>query len=238
GDLVSRDKIDATPDVKATMNLYRSMDRMGALSNIYQPYISAFATLGEDGVRIADSLSKELGTKLAIEEGKGNLPFRELQLKNLQLEYDWNKDKYVEWNNEVTKNKEIAEITDYIMGNDLFGEIEGGDVTTWSTQKLADFNAKQKAVIQDAYNKFEGRVSEGTVAKAFKMAMDLTGKSFKYTPHEYNQTNSGFGLTELDMQSYLSNLRAWSQQWINMNPQLRRAVKDYLQSGTLPSKDE
>ncbi len=92
GDLTG-DKVEGVIDAisKATLNLDKILQQTTATENIYRPYITAFATLGDEGVKIANTLSRELEAKKELYEKKADIPFKELEYENAMYQKVQNK---------------------------------------------------------------------------------------------------------------------------------------------------
>ena len=219
------------------IDFMKSVDEMGAYSNLYQPFITAFATLGDEGVKIATTLSNELATKMSLAEAKGNVQLRNMEYKSLVENFNWTRAQHEAWSKDDALKRDSMNAADYILSSSVFDMIEGGDITTASGERLKKHNVAIKTVIEDAFNHFEGKMSKGAITAGLKLAMDNAGKSFAFNDIAMLSKGLGQNITSMEMGGYMSLLRGWSSDWINMNPQLRQAVKTYIQDGTLPDEE-
>lgn len=111
----------------ATLNLDKIYQQTNAYENLYRPYITAFATLGEDGARIANTLSRELDAKKDTLEKQGDIPIRELEYQNALYTKANNKMKLIsgELNLENLKSDTettnlLADMVDTEVGKQIF----------------------------------------------------------------------------------------------------------------------
>jgi hypothetical protein len=232
--------------VDPALNLYKSMDRIGGMMNLYHPYIAAFSTLGEEGVRIANTLTKELGDQVALEEQRGNVDFKAQQMKDMRLNHEMNKFKFDKMIEEADRNKQIYEMADYIASNPLFDQIESGNVKTWKTSKHAAFTAAQNAIFQDTYKQFglewatdEGKRNHGTVLAAFNMAMNMAGKSFTFDEADPHYTKPPDPLiSPMDIHNASSFLQTATAEWENMSNEMRNDTKKLMRGEAAPELKE
>ena len=108
-------EIDVPADVKAGVDMFAHIDRIEAFQGLYQPYIDAFMTLGDEGVRLATSLSKDLADKISIEEKKGEIPFKQLEYQQLNLKYNWDMAQYQKLLSDEEQLKQAQAISDYML---------------------------------------------------------------------------------------------------------------------------
>jgi len=77
----------AESSAKAMNNLTKVLQSTESYDNLYYPFITAFATLGDEGVRIANSLSKELEGKKQLLEQRSKLPLMQVEQEFNKLQY-------------------------------------------------------------------------------------------------------------------------------------------------------
>ncbi len=225
-------------DAQATINLFGYMQKQKALLGTYEPFIQAFSLLGEDGVRIAKSLTDELGNKIAMLEKEGQIPFMQMEYDKMAFDMKWDKKKFEAWVENENFKRESIKASDYIIDDPLFTDLPAGEQIAWSPKEKAAYSAKYNTIIENTMKK--SGLSRTAVIAGMKLAYDYSGRSFKgyeLEPRFYGG-GSGSDSSKLDVISYLGTLQSWSENWQNMNPVLRRAVQKYMQSGVLPSKDE
>ena len=81
------DKLATDPAVKAAQSLYKTANRLEGYSKLYEPYITEFAKLGDEGVNIANTLKSRMDSAMKIEEFRGEIPAKQMELeaKDLQM---------------------------------------------------------------------------------------------------------------------------------------------------------
>jgi len=86
---VSSQKINNVIDAISNnaLNLDKIMRQTDAYNQLYQPYITAFATLGDEGVKVANTLSRELAVRTDTLEKKAEVPFKEMEYKANLMNY-------------------------------------------------------------------------------------------------------------------------------------------------------
>jgi len=225
-------------DVLAAVDFMQIANQMGAYTNLYQPFISAFVTLGDDGVKVANTLSTELAQQLQVVEQKGIAPLRNIEYKALATDYYWTRDKFDSWIKDEALRRDSMEATDYILNSPTFDLIEGGDITTASGERLKKHNIAIKTVVDNAFEHFGGKISKGAITAGLKLAMDNSGKSFKFNDLALLSKEAGQGITDMELEAYMSKLRGLSSGLMNMNDRLKGAWRNYVSKGTLPSKEE
>jgi len=220
-------------DVQAGINLFGYLQKQEALLGTYQPFIQAFSVLGEDGVKIAKQLTDELASKLTLEESKGQIPFKQMEYDNMKMNFDWNKDKYESWLDDEKLRQDTFEASQFIMDSEVFDLIEGGDITTWRDSRLKKHNVAIQSVLDKAREHFGGKLSDSAILGGLKIAMDMTGKSFKFVEkQDFSNGGSGGGFNQMMIGSMKGNLQQWSSRWNNLDPQTQRDFSSYLKNPT------
>lgn len=214
------------------------VDRKDKFSQIYDQALSELAQVGgEDAQRMMQQLRYAKEGKLASLDEKGAMPEKLLKYKGMQLQYDWSEDKYKEWYNDNKLRKDIATASDAIIQDIEFGNIKGGNVRTWSEDKLNKFTEQQKNIINRAYENLGGKVSKGTISQAFKLAMDNTGKSFTFNemnPLQKYQLGQLGTQTNDNLNAYKGILTAWSENYNSLDQNMKDAISIYAKEGKIP----
>ena len=246
GNLLGKEGLIArTPDIEAMYNVVRSMDRMGALSEIYQPYITAFATLGEDGVKIANSLSRELATKLELESRRGDLPFKDLQYQSMLLSHRFDKQKMTDYMTDRELNRQINEASDWVISESKqFPLIKGGKIISNDPKKLTEYNNAFNITLQELKSKFSN-ANDGVLTEAINLAMAKTGKSFTFNEDIYDLEKLRLaamkgqfkGFAPFEVQTYVSFLSGWSDKWRRMDKGYKENLQGYMRGSYTPVDD-
>lgn len=84
GEVGSADKFGNIADAaaQAAANYSKLLQQSENYTNLYSPVISALATYGEDGVKLANTLTKELSLKKEQLEQQGKLPIQQMEFEN------------------------------------------------------------------------------------------------------------------------------------------------------------
>ena len=218
--------------VKNSLNLVETYDKIGAYQNLYQPFITSFATLGEDGVKVAATLSQELGDKVANIERKSLAPMKELEYEQMKL--DWSgKDLQlrIASSNEKTK-RDISKVAQYMMDNDLMTTIPGGKVTSYIRSDWVKYNSSRKAIIDDAKSHFQGmELSDNVLGPAFELAQQYLGNEFHFiNKPEDNTINMGLQYEMTAMPNDLSYMQQMTAKWNGYSPETRALFRTYSKS--------
>lgn len=207
-------------------------------SQVYDQALTELAMIGgEDAQRLAKVLQSRKEDALAGLDEKAQVPERVLRYQALQTEFAWNKDKYAQWYDDKQMRKDIASASDTIIQDPEFGDIQGGDVNTWDSKKLKDFTERQNRIIDRAYDRLGGKVSKGSISRAFKVAMDNTGKSFKFqelNPLVKAQLGKLNQENKADINLYKGILTAWSGLYRSLDPNTKDVLSSYMKTGKMP----
>lgn len=223
-------KDKTNPDVEATLNLFGYLQKQEALLGTYEPFIQAFSVLGEDGIKIAKTLTDELASKIMLEEQKGQIPFKQLEYDNLKMNFDWNKDKYNSWLKDEKLRQDSFTASEYIMNSQVFDLIEGGDITTWRGDRLKKHNIAIKSVIDDAKKHFGENLSESAILTGLKLAMDMTGKSFKFVEKQPTGGLGDSGFSDMEFGFMKGNLQQWSARWNQLDDATKVNFREYMKN--------
>lgn len=172
---------------KMSSSLYQVYDKMGAYQNLYQPFITAFATLGDDGVRVANTLSKELSDKMSMLESKAQVPQVALEYANNVLAYQTNVAEYTQLKEDRLKKKDIESVQQAMTDNDglSFWKIPKGhrDLilgTGYGDSQIKDYNKKINETITVLSGQFPNMdrniITEAVTRMAAQYGMTVAGK--------------------------------------------------------------
>lgn len=100
---------------KMSVNLQKLLQQKNAYSNLYSQYITAFAQLGDEGLRIANTLSKELSEKQQLIDEQYRIPIELLKYQNTLLQQAQFYQQYIEGNIKIDTLKKDAEAKDLFM---------------------------------------------------------------------------------------------------------------------------
>jgi len=92
-------------DVEFAITQNNVLRNMNELSKLYQPFIAGFSTLGDEGVRLSNRLSKELANKLSLQESQLKAPLNELRYQKLVQDTKLNAIKIEQLHENNTKQK-------------------------------------------------------------------------------------------------------------------------------------
>jgi hypothetical protein len=143
---------------KYSTNMVKILQQKTAWTNLYQPYITTMATLGDDGVKTALSLSKELDQRTKTLDEYANIPTQAIQMKKNMLTIasdtlaiDKTSNEYKEWKDEIIRNKDYRALATQMFDDkdfmQLYNYSQGGDPTRFDTQ--------MKRNIQDLHDKIQ-----------------------------------------------------------------------------------
>ena len=244
---VSGDRV-ANAIAAHTLNLNEILKQENAYDNLYLPYISAMATLGEDGVKIAGTLSKELATHKERLDKTGAVAKEELEYRAALQTYNWNTDKISEWNNQVQKDRDLAKAYEAVNDNEVFNAIPVGKQEIYSKKKLNAYTA-QVAAVKKAIKEQFPNLTDAAIAMAINKSLADSGRSLTYNELD------GARAAELGMRtsakgepsffdpatvnmaaSTAKNLtRDYQNMWFGgVDKELQNAVKVYVKTGQLP----
>jgi hypothetical protein len=241
GDASAQEQIQSIEDQaqqyqSLTQNI---IDRKGKFNAIYDQALTQLAQIGgEDAQRLAQQLESNRANKLTQLDEQGQVPERVLKYQAMKTELEWNEDKYAEWYNDTELRRDIAEASDFIMQDIEFGDIQGGDVRTWSEDKLNKFTDQQDRIINRAYEKLGGNISKGAISAAFKVAMDNSGKSFTFqelNPLQKMQMDQYAKQEKQNVNLYKGILTSWSSLYNSLDPNTRDALSVYMKEGKVPA---
>jgi len=247
------ERLEGDPDAQAKLKTieeqaqqYQSLtqniiDRKEKFSQIYDQALTQLAQIGgEDAQRLAQQLQANKEGKLNLLDEKGEMPEKLLKYQTMKTELTWAEDQYAEWYNDTQLRKDIASASDAIVQDMEFGAIQGGDVKTWDERKLDDFTKRQDRIINRAYDNLDGQIGKGTISKAFKVAMDNTGKSFTFqdlNPLERMQMQQAGQQEKANVNLYKGILTAWSGLYNSLDNKTKDALSVYMKEGKVPSAD-
>jgi len=242
--------INADPEAKQQVgNITEKVAKFQALQEklnkqsafINSVYGTAIAELGQIGGSEATNLAQLLGNqqknKLREISNQLEVPLRQLEYEKAQSSLRWDKIQYEEalLTREEKQNTSVA--MSEIMALPEFENIPAGDIRAWSKDQLINFNNSVNSVITAAKKRLPN-ISGSSIAKAFKLAMDYTGKSFKWEELTPNKIGDSTGITQGDVEATLSQLEMWSDQWVYMDEELKSQVTDYITTGKLPEYED
>jgi hypothetical protein len=170
----------AEKSAQATANLNKILNMSESYSELYQPFILSFATLGEEGVQIANSLSHQLEDKKQLLDKRGKLSL-------MQVEEEFNKMQYAKAVQENLMNDfKFDVLKKEYQTNESASQVEGiirslpeynnlpDMATVHSSQRLAVFNKLKKEVIAKAIQVAQERnirLNEQIVGIAFQKTL-------------------------------------------------------------------
>ena len=136
----------------ATANLNKILNMSESYGNMYQPFITAFATLGDEGVQIANSLSRELEGKQQLLEQRGKLPLMQVEQEFNKLQYGkavrenlMDEFKFDKLKTEYARNESASQLEGIIRLLPEYNNMPDM-ATVHSSQKLAVFNQIKNSI--------------------------------------------------------------------------------------------
>jgi hypothetical protein len=185
---------EKTANATAYMNKILNMSE--SYSNMYQPFITAFATLGDEGVTIANSLSRELEGKQQLLEQKSKIPLMQVQqeMEKIQYgrtiqEYRMNEEEYEQYKKQLRINSDVQQLEGIIRSLPEYNNMPD-QTQVHSSQKLAVFNKAKNDVISKTLQIAKERglnVNEDVAGLAFKSTLSADKKSIlsELKPSDY-----------------------------------------------------
>lgn len=216
---------------EASSNMYKVYDKMGAYQNLYQPFITAFATLGEDGIRVANTLSNQLGSEIDMLEKKAGIPMKALEFEVAKQEWEMNDIKIDEINREVQHNKDIAKVADYLMDNPLMDNIPGGEVTSYVRSDWIKYGASKKALMEDARQHFKDLgLSDDVLGKAFQLSQSYLGNQFHFInkPEMKASVDMSGGYNDMRLQTDKWLMQQLTGKWNGVDSTTRKNLQKYM----------
>ena len=194
------DEEQESPEVGAYINFMKSVDEQGAYANLYQPFITAFATLGDDGVKIAATLSDELMTKIALSGKKDEALFRAVEYERLQQDLKGLKQQYTmnDFNFKVLKEtyateKDALKVEGIVRGLSSYQSLP--DITKSTTTANLNVWLKQRDAIVAETKKILQEQGLSVSEEALNAAFTKTLSDDKKITYEQPDPNSGTGGT-------------------------------------------
>ena len=80
------DKDGLPADVTAGLDMLGNLSRQKSWSTLYQPFITTFSQLGDDGINVAKTLTNDLSTKISQLKDEMEIPFK--QMEHAKLKFD------------------------------------------------------------------------------------------------------------------------------------------------------
>lgn len=238
--------INKKGDVGASLNLFKFIDQMKATQDLYAPFITSFATLGEDGVRIANSLSNELANKIDLIGKKSEIPIKELAFQDALLNYTWNKEKYNDYVDNKKQVKELNQVEDAIVNSPFFKSIKM-DQSVYANSKYGDSAMTEYLLKVDnltkAIKEQFPNVSEGVISQSVGAMLDAyhkTIKSQQVNPADImnalnnSKMNSPIGTyTVQEVNASLNTMRWISQEYRMLTPNMKENLRLWVSDPTL-----
>lgn len=225
-------------------NLHSIHDSIGAYQNLYQPFITAFATLGDDGIKVANSLSKQLGDKIQSLENKANMPIVMSEYANTVMENGKSYMVYHQMQEDAARKKSIMTVQQAIVDNK--------DMSFWKIPAhpqnvIANSAFGQKAIkeydrnIKETVNVLQGMFPEmdkNVISEAVtRMA---TGYGMSLVSHQEKPDATLAALNakqkiqlQADVNKALFVARDFTDEFNNLGVDMKEAAKQYYLNGTL-----
>lgn len=230
------------PEAGAYIDFMKSVDEMGAYTNLYQPFITAFATLGDEGVKIATTLSNELATQLEISGKKNEAVFKALEyqtlqqdLKNLKQTYTMNDFNYKVLQEKYATEKDALKVEGIVRGLSSYQSLP--DITKSTTTANLNVWLKQRdAIVAETKNilKQQGlQVSDEALNAAFTKTLS-DDKKITYEQPDPNAAAGTAGLVASTYDMYKSFMTSASKFYTdvhmgNPNDPRTKVIKSALQ---------
>lgn len=235
---------------KMSSDLYQVYDRMGAYQNLYQPFITAFATLGKDGIKVANTLSKELDDKISMLETKAQVPSMALEYANNALAYQSNIMEYKQKREAIDKRNAIMSIQQAMTDNSglSFWKLPKGQRdlilnTGYGDSQIKDYNKKINETISVLSGQFpdadKNTISEAVTEMAARYGMIVQGRQVENSP-AYAKIKAETELQrQADLSEALSFAKRFTANWGTYDPVFKDAIKSFFQKGgQSPSVDK
>lgn len=238
---------------KMSSSLYQVYDQMGAYQNLYQPFITAFATLGDDGVKVANTLSRELGDKMSMLESKAQVPSMALEYANNVLSYQSNVSEYTQLKEDRQKKKDIESVQQAMTDNEglSFWKIPKGnrDVilnTGFGDSQIKDYNRKINETISVLTAQFpetdKNVITEAVTRMAAQYGMTISGRQVdnsvalaKINAESKMQRDAALYESISFARSFSAEVGRWSEDFKNV---LRMWKDGKLTSGPMEITDD
>lgn len=219
------------PEVGAFIDFMKSVDEMGAYTKLYQPFITAFATLGDEGVKVATTLSNELATQLDLASKKDEAIFRNLQYKQLKQTYEWDRAQYDKFITDTKFSQDSMKAASYINKSKSFSEMLPETVDYNDKNALNRYMIAENTALQEAKQlaKQDGvTIDDDAFLAGLKLAKDWSGKGFKYIidPSKYGTSTSPFSGMERDYM--LGEMQRASWRYNHLSPDFKRNLTLFM----------
>ncbi|MFA4916916.1 MAG: hypothetical protein WC974_09665 [Thermoplasmata archaeon] len=227
--------VSPSSDITQSLNLFSSLDRINKLNKAYQPYITAFSMLGEDGIRVAKAITNDLSTKIGVEQAKTEVPLKELQYKQLVDENTLTRNRIIDYNDAKAKNKQLQEVEDAISQSKIFQSIspieqQVDPTTTYGKRTIDEYTNMVNSLTSEIVQQFPN-LDKGILSKAIVMQLNAYDKSVKGKQERaINISNGGGndnGFTNYDWTDNLNKLRTMSQEWVSLDDDTIMELKKY-----------
>lgn len=229
------------PDVEATLNLAKYMQTQQALLGTYEPFIQAFSVLGEDGVKIAKTLTDELARTLVLEEQKSEIPYREEQYKQIVMANKFDKAKIDDWHKRVDREWRLLEVQDAALSSELWDNIQkvrANYNTNAGKTAIKNWQLNVENLKKELVAKFPNlNASDIGVAVESMIAQYDRGLSTEeYEPKVVGGSGSGSGFDPFAVDMAASFAEQFTATFNSLGQDMKEAVRIYQQDGYIPEK--
>lgn len=229
-------------DIKATVNLFGYLQKQEALLGTYEPFIQAFSVLGEDGIKVAKTLTDELANKMVMAQQEGEIPFKEMEYKSIVQQYEHNKDKIDDWHKRVDREWRLRNVQDAVLSSKLWSglaKVRANFNTTAGKSAIKSYDETVKLIKQEMTTKFPdlnpddiGIAVESMIAQ-YDKGMSLE----EYEPKVIGGSGAGAGSYDpftLDMSATFAE--QFTAEFNSLGNDMKEALRIYQQDGYIPEK--
>jgi len=231
-------------DVEFAITQNNVLRNMNELSKLYQPFIAGFSTLGDEGVRLSNRLSKELANKLSLQESQLKAPLNELRYQKLVQDTKLNAIKIEQLHENNTKQKLVDNYVGLIMQDSLFNELPKGKLAVFINKNGANPILDKLNIIRGAIQKklSAGKGFDPSIyALAFSKALQLNGTNItgkEVSPSEYLKMKDYevIGDTGIKLNEYKTSLDLAQQislNWQAKDKDFQDKVRAYMRGESL-----
>lgn len=224
---------------EATLNLDKVLQQTEAYETLYRPYITAFATLGQDGVNIANTLSRELESKKETLEKRGEIPLREMEFKRSLLDYQANSLKYRQMADGMRREQEYIDVNNLIVNSSNFENLAKfrGRQHFYNAKNfnkvLNELGNEKTAIMAEVSQRYQEMYGKEMPAEHFNAAFEKVINEYGFSPikEEIDPTKlmktAGMD-SQLVADSTMAELKSLSNEWVNspITTELRSLAAD------------
>lgn len=229
-----------TEDAKATVNLFGYLQKQEALLGTYEPFIQAFSVLGEDGIKVAKTLTDELANKMVMAQQEGEIPFKEMEYRNMVQQYTFNEDKIKDWHKRVDREWRLRNVQDAVLTSPLWAglsKLKANFNTTAGKTAAESYNETVNLIKEEMKKKFPDLNADdiGIAVESMIAQYDKGMSLEEYEPKVIGGSNTGtYDPFTLDMSATFAE--QFTAEFNSLGNDLKEALRIYQQDGYIPEK--